>query len=206
MQPLKIALTGGIASGKSSVSRLFNQKAIALIDTDQIARDLFKTNAPLLTPLRSRFGDDIFDSEGELNRKSLGKRVFQSEQDLTWLNELIHPKISEQIKRQLKLVRSQYVIIDIPLLVNTTGKVSNHLLPFIDRILVIDISPALQTKRQCQRDNTNIKQALLVQRSQSSPHQKLRLANDVIDNNGSIAELEYQVSLFHNHYLNLSSE
>lgn len=204
MNQLKIGLTGGISSGKSSVSRLFKQHNIALIDADQIARDLFAPNAPLLISLKNKFGNDIFFPNGELDRKKLGKIVFNSKEDLAWLNHLTHPKVSENIKQQLALAKSPYVVLDIPLLIDKSGQVPAHLTSFIDRILVVDITEENQINRLCARDNLSKPDAQSIISNQSTREQKLALADDIIDNNGDFNKLETQVEQLHNYYLTLS--
>ncbi|WP_444994562.1 dephospho-CoA kinase [Aliikangiella sp. IMCC44359] len=204
MNQLRIGLTGGISSGKSSVSQLFKQHQITLIDADQIARDLFAPNAPLLTSLKNKFGDDIFFSNGELDRKKLGKIVFNSKEDLAWLNRLTHPKVAENIEQQLAAAISPYVILDIPLLIDKSGQVPAHLANFIDRILVVDVTEENQINRLCARDNLSKADAQSIIANQSTRKQKLALADDIIDNNGDFNQLETQVEQLHNYYLTLS--
>lgn len=204
MDVLKIALTGGIASGKSEVSRLFGERKISVIDADKIARDLFKSGAPLLNDLREKFGDSIFTPSQELDRKALGKVVFNSPKDLKWLNDLTHPKVALEIKHQLTLVCSAYVILDIPLLIKPDGTIPAHLSQFIDRILVVSVNENTQVKRVTKRDNIDEAQARKIMSSQSTLQQKLALADDVINNNGSLSQLESQVDLLHNRYMSLA--
>ena len=204
MDLLKIGLTGGIASGKSVVSALFKRHKVPIIDADKIARDLFAPNAPLLEKLKQKFGNAIFYETGELDRKSLGKIVFNSSADLKWLNQLTHPQVAKEITRQLNSLKCPYVILDIPLLIDMSGKIPQHLKPFIDRVLVIDTSEKNQIARLCHRDNISPEMAVSIMANQSSREQKLNLADDIIDNNGQIEQLESQVTLLHNQYLKLS--
>lgn len=206
MEPLKIGLTGGIASGKSQVSRIFAAKAITIIDADQIARDLFRLGAPLLQDLKAKFGNNIFEANGELNRKALGKIVFNSADDLTWLNQLTHPQVSREISRQLAQAKSPYVILDIPLLVDKSGKIAPHLSAVVDRVLVIDIEPDRQIKRLCERDHISVPEAQSIINNQSTQAQKLVYADDIIDNNGSLETLEPQIIQLHKKYLKISKE
>lgn len=208
MSRLKIGLTGGIAAGKSQVCRLFADKGAPIIDADQIAKDLLAPNSPLLVNLKEKFGSGIFLKHGELNRKALGKIVFNSDKELTWLNQLLHPAISQQMARQLTQLAAKthfpYVILDIPLLINLDGKIPRQLQPLIDRVLVVSIELPLQIQRLCERDNLGKTQALAIVNQQSSLQQKRKLADDIIDNNGSLSDLESQVSLLHNQYLKLA--
>lgn len=206
MEPLKIGLTGGIASGKSQISRLFAEKKVTIIDADQIARDLFCPGAPILQDLKTKFGSKIFEADGRLDRKALGKIVFNSASDLAWLNQLTHPQVSLEIKRQLDLANSPYVILDIPLLVDKSGKIPPHLNAVIDRVLVIDISPELQIQRLCERDQISAPEAQAVISNQSTLAQKMVFADDIIDNSGSLEALQSQVSRLHKKYLKISKE
>lgn len=209
MNLLKVGLTGGIAAGKSSVCQLFAEEGVPIIDADQIARDLFTLGNPLLSQLKQKFGSAIFFNNGELNRKALGNIVFNASEDLNWLNQLTHPEIAKEIKRQLIQIKtntnSPYVILDIPLLIDLSGQVPAHLKPFIDRILVINTSLNIQIQRLSQRDKLDKTQALAIINNQSSLQQKLKLADDVIDNNNDIESLDSQVRFLHNHYINISN-
>jgi dephospho-CoA kinase len=201
---LKIGLTGGIASGKSQVSRLFSKLKIDVIDADEIARSLFKTGSPLLASLKARFGENIFNDDTSLNRKALGKIVFNNPDDLKWLNQLTHPEVSKEINRQLLKVSSPYVILDIPLLVDKSGLIPEHLKQLVDRVLVIDTNLENQLIRLCARDNISIEEAQAVINTQSSLDQKLEFADDVICNNTELSALESQVELLHNQYIVLA--
>ncbi len=201
---LKIGLTGGIASGKSEVSRLFVAKGIDVIDADKIARDLFSPQSPLLSELKQKFGKEIFLDDDTLDRKALGKIVFNSAKDLNWLNQLTHPLVTREIKKQLSKVSSHYVVLDIPLLIDHSGSVPVHLAALVDRILVINVEPETQIQRICQRDNLKRTDAIAIIKNQSSTEQKMALADDIIDNDDSISALESGVTLLHNHYLNIA--
>jgi dephospho-CoA kinase len=168
MKPLKIGLTGGIASGKSVISQQFANQHIDIIDADKIAKDLFVKDAPLLKTLKAKFGSKIFTGQDDLDRKALGNIVFNSEEDLAWLNQLTHPLITKEIKSQLSRVRSPYVILDIPLLINQFGEIPSHLKALIDRVLVIEVSLENQIKRLCLRDNISEEAAMTIIRNQST--------------------------------------
>lgn len=203
MNILKIGLTGGIASGKSEVSKMFNSLSVPIVDTDKIAKNLFKKNSPLLSDLKARFGKAIFKNNN-LDRKALGKIVFNSSEDLLWLNKLTHPLITKKIEKELKKLDSPYVIIDIPLLINKQGEIPSHLKPFIDLVLVVSVPIDIQVQRVCSRDKITKEHALAIINNQSSLEQKLDLADDVIDNTKTSEELESQVTLLHNKFLKIA--
>jgi dephospho-CoA kinase len=206
MSCLRIGLTGGIASGKSTAAKFFSDLSIPIIDADKIARDLLNKNSPLLDEIKQKFGDKVFLANGELNRKALGKIVFNNTSDLAWLNQLTHPKVNQKIEQELESIDSDYVIIDIPLLIDKSGHISKHLEHLVDRILVVDIALKTQLSRLCERDNIDLKDAEAIIKNQSTREQKLALADDLIDNNGSLSQLESQVFLLHNLYLLFGSQ
>ncbi len=206
-RPLVIGLTGGIASGKSQVCRFFSELGVKIIDSDKIAKDLFKDGSKHLRKLKEKFGNSIFSPEGTLDRKSLGNIVFSNPDQLKWLNNFTHPLIYNEINQQLSsitLISSDYLILDIPLLIDSTGEVSSRFETIIDRILVINTSKENQLMRLQLRDGRTNEQALEIIHSQSSLEQKLNLADDIIDNNASIEELNIHVKSIHNQYVLLS--
>ncbi|WP_196138493.1 dephospho-CoA kinase [Aliikangiella sp. G2MR2-5] len=204
MLPLKIGLTGGIASGKSKVCSLFSSYGIDVIDADKIARELFRDGSPLLQDLREKFGDEIFTERGVLDRRKLRNIVFSDKDALQWLNNFTHPKVAQEMHKQFESSNSAYVVFDIPLLINKVGRVPSHLKPFIDRVLVIDIDESRQIERLVERDKISVEQAKKVLLNQSTTKQKLALADDIIDNNSDISALSTQVEKLHQRYLNLA--
>jgi dephospho-CoA kinase len=213
---LKIGLTGGIASGKSAVSQLFKQQSVSVIDADNIARELLTHNISLLDKIKHKFGSSIFFDDHSLNRKALAQIVFNSSADLAWLNQLTHPLVAQKIQTEIDLLTSvrttpdkaplSYVILDIPLLVDKNGCIPQHLEPFIDRILVVKTSVQSQRDRLTKRDGVNEAHADKIIQSQSTLAQKLALADDIIDNDGPIEQLEPQVLQLHNYYLSLTTK
>ncbi len=201
---LKIGLTGGIASGKSLASDYFNQLGVDVIDTDKIARELFKDHSPHLIALEDQFGKTIFSSDGVLDRKALATIIFSNKKQLKWLNDFSHPLISEKIIQQLSQLNSHYVIIDIPLLVDINGNIPNHLKKLIDRVLVIEVNENIQLSRLIKRDNLTKLQALKIIQAQSSNQQKSQVADDIVNNNGKTIELKKQIKQMHEQYITLS--
>ncbi len=198
---LKIGLTGGIASGKSQVCDYFAKLDIDVIDSDKVAKQLFESKSPHLETLRNHFGSRIFLPNGELDRKALGKIVFSDQQQLNWLNELTHPLINAEMQHQLLNCQSNYVILDIPLLINKKGKIPDHLNSLIDRVLVVKTDINTQIGRILKRDKISEDEALNIIKAQSTIQQKLLLADDIIDNNGSLEQLEQQVYQLNNQYI-----
>lgn len=194
----KIGLTGGIGSGKSTVSTLFEEFNIPVIDADIIAHQLVAINQPALKQLAQTFGSDITNSDGSLNRSKLKQQIFSDTQKKQQLEAILHPLIYAQIKKQISTLKTAYCIISIPLLIETakTG--------FVDRILVIDCPIELQITRVQQRDKLTEVQINSIISSQVSRTERLAVADDVIDNTKTALQLAQQVKKLHNLYLSLS--
>jgi len=181
---LKIGLTGGIASGKSTICDLFSHHDIFIIDADIIARELVKPGQPALTEIQTSFGSDIIQHDGTLDRKALRALIFSDPKAKQQLELILHPKIKQQLLIQSNDAQGDYCILAIPLLIESNWQNS------VDRILVVDIDPELQIKRLCLRDNMTLTQAKQIIDTQSSREKRLRFADDVISNNLTPASLE----------------
>src|SRR3990167_5503426 len=144
---LVIGLTGGMGSGKSTVTDLFAKKGIPIIDADQIAHALTEPDQPAFKKIIVRFGKQLLDETGRLNRHALKEIIFKSPPDRSWLEQLLHPLILQQIQQTLKTLSASYCIVVIPLLIET-GPYT-----FIDRILVIDAPETIQTNRIINQNN-----------------------------------------------------
>ncbi len=204
MSKLVVGLTGGIASGKSKVSKYFKELNIDVIDADLIARNLFEPNSPHLVKLKSKFGTSIFHSDGSLDRKSLGSIVFSDADKLAWLNQLTHPLVAEEIVKQLADCNSPYVILDIPLLIKPDGTIPTYLKQLIHRVLIIEVTTQNQIQRVTTRDSISEEQAKKIMANQASADQRRAHADDVIDNNGCLQSLKTQVLKLHEFYLSES--
>lgn len=196
----RVGLTGGIGSGKTTVTNLFSKLGIEIIDADAIAHQITQKNQVATQKIIAHFGADITHPDGSLNRKRLREIVFQNPTQRKWLEKTLHPIIIEEIKTQSAKVTSPYCIIVIPLLVETN---TQHLL---DRICVIDISEATQIERAHRRDQTSKKNIEAIMKSQSQRQQRLTIANDVIQNDQDLAFLQQQVNELHQQYLSLAKQ
>ncbi len=194
--PLKIGLTGGIGSGKSTVCALFADYSIPIIDADIIARQLVEPGAPALDEIVRQFGAEILNN-GALNRKKLGKIIFSDADKKARLEAILHPAIQQQLIQQAGSQQSPYCILAIPLLLETGMK------DLVDRILVIDCPLELQFERVKRRDGLSDEQIKRIIASQISREERLSQADDVIDNSKSAIELAEQVKNLHNLYLSL---
>jgi dephospho-CoA kinase len=192
---LKIGLTGGICSGKSTATRFFQDLGIDIIDADVIARDLVKPGKPALNQVIEHFGGQLLDSNGELNRNQLREIIFNDPQEKEWLENLLHPKIHQEIERQLSAVHSCYCIIVIPLLLEKSWQ------NLVDLVLVIDTNIENQILRLMRRYKINKQEAKKILAHQLTRKQRLKYADDVIKNNSSLENLKQQVAGLHNKYV-----
>ena len=191
-----IGLTGGIASGKSEVSRLFEELAVPVIDTDLISRQLVEPGEPALLEIVEHFGSAILNSDSTLNRKMLGQQIFSSETDRIRLEDILHPRIRAEVTRQLQaIVTSPYVIVVIPLLLESRYPIT------VDRVLVVDATQKLQRQRLIQRNAISEGEADKMLQAQSTNRQRLAVADDVISNLGSLKDLQAEVERLHQYYL-----
>lgn len=190
-----VGVTGGIGSGKTTVTNLFQTHGIEVVDADVIARGIFQPGSDALLHVEERFGDRALLETGELNRAWLRERVFTHPEDKAWLNQLTHPLIREQILAALKQAQSPYVILSAPLLVE------NKLTALCDRVLVVDVTEAMQIERTRQRDDVSAQQVSAIMQSQASRIERLQAADDVLDNNGTPEALVEPVERLHRFYL-----
>jgi dephospho-CoA kinase len=197
---LVIGLTGGIGSGKTTVAKLFAERGITVIDTDQLARDVTKIGQPALKEIAEQFGTNILQSDGGLNRTALRRIIFTDDAKRIWLEKLLHPLIRAEMKRQAEAATSPYVIAVIPLLLETEPN------PLINRILIIDAPEAEQIKRTCFRDNTTTEEVTKILQSQVSRKERLARADDIITNDGVVNDLKSQVDRLHGFYSALAQK
>jgi len=199
---LKIGLTGGIGSGKSSVAARFANFGTPIIDADQVTRDLMSPGGRAYQALVFWLGQDYFNKTGELDRKKLRHLVFNDPQRLNKLESIVHPLVGDELLLRLNQVPEDraYVIFEIPLLSN------KHKEFLVDRVLVVDCTEETQITRSTARDNTTAEQIKLIMEQQLSRKARLALADDVINNDGRIEELDDQVEKLHKSYLDLATD
>jgi dephospho-CoA kinase len=195
---LKIGLTGGIGSGKSTVSDIFSQLGVPVIDMDVIARQVVEPGSPALTEITEAFGTSILNQDGCLDRQLLRQRIFESDSDRRKLETILHPLIRAETERQLAELQAAYCIIVIPLLAES------GLQTFVDRVLVIDTAESLQLKRLMARDRVSDSEAQKILDAQAPRESRLQIANDVICNDGDLASLQKEVRRLHGQYSRLA--
>jgi len=195
--PFRVGLTGGIASGKSTVAKLFTRLGVPVIDTDVIAREIVQPGEPALEEIRERFGEAVVDAGG-LDRAAMRKLVFSDSKARLDLERILHPRIGAETRRQADLAPGPYQIIVIPLLVGSA------LMQLVDRVLVIDCSEETQIERLLARDSETSDQARRMLSVQASRAARLEIADDVIDNNRSLVEAQQRVVSLDKHYRELA--
>lgn len=195
---LIVGLTGGIGCGKSAAAEIFTRLGAAVIDTDQIAHQLTALGQPALTAIRGQFGADYFLSDGNLDRARLRKLIFSDAAAKKQLEALLHPLIQEEVRGRLITVQSPYTIVAVPLLLETGAY---HEL--VQRILVVDCSEEQQVERVMARSRLSEEEVRAIMASQISRSERLRLADDIIDNHGDRSALQQQVERLHRRYLQL---
>ena len=196
----RVGLTGGIASGKSTVARLFGALGIPIIDTDQLARDVVEPGQPPLERLVERFGPSILTPDGHLDRPALRNIVFSDPKARADLEALTHPAIGAAVQARSASAGGPYQILVIPLLVE------KNLGSQLDRVLVVDCSEELQIRRLQARDGSTLDQARAILNVQASRASRLKAAHDVITNEGEISALRDRVSELHATYLGLARQ
>ena len=200
MSQLVIGLTGGIASGKTTVSDTFSEHNVDIVDADIVAREAVSIGSKALQEIVTHFGSNILLPTGELNRRQLRDIVFTNELEKKWLNSLLHPLIREAITSQLKSCSTPYCILVAPLLIE------NNMEALVDKILVIDVDEETQIQRTMIRDNCSYEQAKAILSAQITRKDRLIAADDIIHNNGMIDKLTNDIKKLHDEYSKIAQE
>jgi dephospho-CoA kinase len=198
-RPLRIGLTGGIASGKSTVTQRFEELGVPVIDADVASRAVVQPGSAGLQQVVNRFGPKILDADGALNRAALRSQIFGDPTLRKELEGILHPLIRAYMEQRAKDVVSPYLIMAIPLLIESGSPRER-----VDRILVIDIDEGTQMRRLLERDGSSEGQARAILASQTSRQSRLSAADDVLLNDGTVTDLRQAVDLLHERYLGLA--
>ncbi|MEX1222803.1 MAG: dephospho-CoA kinase [Idiomarina sp.] len=194
-----VGVTGGIGSGKTTVTDLFAAHGITVVDADVVARAIVMPGQPCLQRLQNAFGDDVLTQDGSLNRAWLRDKIFSDNTAKKQVNDIMHPAIRTELLRQLHSADSPYVILSAPLLVE------NQLTKLCNRVLVVDVTTATQRQRTLARDGVSAAQVDAILAAQASRAERLAAADDVIDNNGPVNALTEQVAQLHQQYLSIAT-
>jgi len=198
-RPLRIGLTGGIASGKSTVTQRFSELGVPVIDADIASRAVVEPGTAGLQQIVQRFGSNILGQGGELNRAALRAQIFGDPNLLKELEAILHPLIRTYMEHEAKDVVFPYLIMAIPLLIES-GSPRDR----VDRILVIDVDDSTRVRRLQERDGSSLDQARAILASQASRASRLAAADDVLVNDGTVTDLRQAVDRQHAHYLSLA--
>lgn len=197
---LKIGLTGGIGSGKTTVANYFKMLGVPIIDADEVSRRLVQPGLPAQEAIIQAFGAAILSSDNQLDRAKLRQLIFSDANAKLTLESILHPLIRSEIAAEIDSQISNnadYCIIAIPLLIETDQ------ISLVDRVLVVDVEPEMQMARTRQRDGDSREQVVAIIKSQVAREDRCALADDVLDNNGDRAQLKRAVEKMHQQYLHL---
>ena len=190
-----IGLTGGIGSGKTAVSDIFEELGIGVVDADLASRVVVEKGRPSLEEIAKHFGQGILTEAGELDRAKLREIIFNSDEEKNWLESLLHPVIAKQIQEELKASSSPYTILVSPLLLETNQK------DFCNKVLVVDVPVETQIERTLKRDDVSLEQVHSIIKAQISRDKRLELADEVIVNDKSLEDLQLAVSKLHQQFI-----
>ncbi|WED44304.1 dephospho-CoA kinase [Legionella cardiaca] len=195
-----VGLTGNIASGKSTVASFFKEKDITVISADELARELSGIGKPAYQKIIAHFGKVVSGASGELNRAKLRQIIFTDPNERIWLEQLLHPLIRERITELLMASTSPYSVVEIPLLKD------RETYPYLDRVLAVLADPKKQIQRVMTRDNISREHAEAILTTQPTDLKRLKIAEDIVFNNGSLTDLAQKIENLHERYLQLASE
>jgi dephospho-CoA kinase len=196
---LIVGLTGGIASGKTTVADLFVQRGVPLVDADVSAREVVSPGSQGLAAVVEAFGTEVLSADGHLDRRALRQRVFADPQERRRLEAILHPLIRQHLQDSLRALSGPYALLVAPLLLE--GELSKT----VHRVLVVDVPEEMQIRRVMMRDGSSRQEAEAILNAQMSRQERLRRADDVIVNDNGLDALEEQVERLHQAYLRLAN-
>ena len=197
-----IGLTGGIASGKSALEKAFAQQGVVVADADLLAREVVAPGEPALAAVVERFGRDVLQADGQLDRAALRVRVFGDPEQRRALEAILHPAIRARLEAICRAAPGPYAIATVPLLTEGGGRAAY---PWLHRILVVDTPAAVQKARLMQRDGIDATLADQMMAAQASRAERLALADDIVVNDGDIHHLQHAADALHLRYLALAT-
>ena len=196
-----IGLTGGVAAGKSALEAAFAALGVAVADADRIAREIVEPGQPALAEVAARFGDGVLDGNGRLDRAALRRRIFANADDKAALEAILHPRIRERLASAAAGETGDYVIVSIPLLAESGGRLAY---PWLDRILVVDVAEATQRARLIARDHIDDALAGRMIAAQASRDARLAMADDILGNEDSPEALQARIGALDAFYRRLA--
>jgi len=194
---LIIGLTGGIGSGKSVASDKFASLGITVVDADVASRTVVEPGKPALQEIESHFGSEIITEDGQLDRAKLREIIASDAKERKWLESVLHPRIAEQVAKEISESTSPYTLFVAPLLLETNSQ------EMCARVVVVDVPNDVQVERTAKRDKVPIDQVEQMVSAQMEREKRLEKADDVLLNTGTIEELEKKVEQLHKKYLQM---
>ena len=195
---LIIGLTGGIGSGKSVASDKFKSLGVAVVDADVASRTVVEPGKPALKEIQDHFGSGIITAEGKLDRNKLREIIATDAKERKWLESVLHPKIGEQITKEISESTSVYTLFVAPLLLETNSQ------EMCSRVVVVDVPKDVQIRRTAKRDKVSPNQVEQMVAAQMEREKRLEKADDVLLNSGTIEDLEKQVEELHKKYIQMA--
>jgi len=195
---LIIGLTGGIGSGKSVASDKFKSLGITIVDADVASRTVVEPGKPALKEIEDHFGSGIITAEGKLDRNNLREIIATDPEERKWLESVLHPKIGEQITKEISESTSVYTLFVAPLLLETNSQ------EMCSRVVVVDVPKDVQIRRTAKRDKVSPNQVEQMVAAQMEREKRLEKADDVLLNSGTIEDLETQVEELHKKYIKMA--
>ena len=196
-----VAVSGGIASGKTAVTDAFGRRGIACYDADLAARAVVAPGEDGLAEIVARFGPGMLQADGSLDRAAMRRHIFAEPAARTALEAIVHPRVRRWLRERVAADQGSYCLLAIPLLAETWPAYA-----WVDRVLIVDVDPAVQLARLQQRDAIERELALKMIAAQASREQRLAIASDVIDNSGSLEQLDAAVDVLHRRFLELARQ
>jgi len=200
MSNFVVGITGGIGSGKTAVSDRFKKLGITIVDADMASRVVVEPGKPALDGIKEHFGANMILSDGNMDRALMREIVFKDPTEKTWLEQLLHPLIDDEIEKDLQASATPYAMLVSPLLIEINQ------IRFTHRVLIVDVPLEVQIQRTMERDNNSEEQVKAIINSQTSREARLKHAHDVIVNDGDFAKLDLEISDLHRKYLELAEE
>lgn len=195
---IKVGLTGGIGSGKTTVANYFQALGVEVIDADVIAKELTRKNKTAYEAILNRYGLEVLTEDRELDRQKIRALIFESPIERQWLEDLLHPLIKLEIQHAAASCKSQYCIVSIPLLVETQAY------DLVDRVLLVDSTEAHQIERTATRDGISQELISAILNQQATREQRLEVADDILYNDTDLNCLKTQINDLHRFYLELA--
>ena len=199
MSTFVVGLTGGLASGKSTVLGFFHKLGINTFSADQVVHQLMANDGLAYSAILTHFGNNIINSENKIDRAKLRSIIFNSPAEKRWLEHYLHPLVRKSLLEKCEKSTSMYVVVEIPLLAE-----SQTSFEWIDRVLVVDADEAIQQLRAQHRSGLSKNESRCILDLQASREKRNSLANDLIINDGNLSALEQQVKELHRQYLKLA--